>query len=187
MLQQLVQAGISLLPLKIQSMGVSVFVLIFAALVITPSNLFWVFVLWGCLFLLVNYLVIRKANKALNEITCALFSDGKYRENLSKESKVYEIIAELVDENQIYEGMTTDELDNLLKNRCKDSYDDLNFWMHFDGIFADKDRVKNKSIVNLRNFKTFPRPVLVFRVENEKIVSIKNDADNGRDDFWGGY
>jgi hypothetical protein len=161
------------------------FILIVLTIAVTPHNLFWVFAVWSSLLLFIGYLIIRRAEKALREITCALFGGDWYKGELTKETKAYEILLELYEDSEIYQGMNVSEVDNLLKDKFHGNYSELSLWRYFGEISTNKDRFKNEKIV-IRNFKVFPRRALKFIIKNSKIVLIEEIIDDGRDSLWGG-
>jgi hypothetical protein len=114
-------------------------------------------------------------------------SDANYKESLHKESQVYDILSDLKEKGDIFEGINVNELEKMLQGKYKDRYYDLSLWHYFGEIPTNKDRFKEKNKVIVKNYKVFPRPIMVFIIKKEKIVKIKETFDDGRSWLWSDY
>lgn len=135
--------------------------------------------------LYLSHLYTRQSKKAVSEITCAVFGDDWYRETMTKEAQAYELLLDLYEESDIYEGMSVKELDKLLEDKYKNRYLELSLFSYFGEITTNKDRFKKEEVI-IRNFKMLPRCALRFVIRNYKITSIQKIEDSGRNYLWGG-
>ena len=158
-------------------------IVIIITLINTPSNLLPIFIGWAFLFIVTGAIYSGRHDKAIAEVSCALLNHKEsYKECLINESDVYHILKDLKTESDIYEGMSTKDVDSLLKKKLNDRYFELGLRHYFEEISTNKDRFKGNAKVEIKNYRTFPRQMLIFQIKNNKIEKVRESIDRGH--WW---